>query len=56
MSTPCKGCQKRYYGCHQSCQDYGKFKEERSKMIEQRKKEYAEYDFLKHVKYNKKAR
>lgn len=26
-SCACKGCQKRFVGCHASCEDYKKFKE-----------------------------
>ena len=35
-SSPCKGCNKRYVGCHSDCEDYLKFAENRKAIREER--------------------
>lgn len=37
--TPCKGCEKRYIGCHDSCFDYAGWKQRREE-ANQRRREY----------------
>ena len=39
--NPCKGCEDRYIGCHDSCFRYGKWKEERE-VEKARRREYYE--------------
>jgi len=39
MSTCCRGCEKRYLGCHDHCEDYKAFKAE----IEERKRREKEF-------------
>jgi hypothetical protein len=37
--TDCKNCEKRTLGCHATCESYLKFKEERVKMLEEKRKQ-----------------
>lgn len=34
--APCKGCEKRHPGCHDKCDDYQEFAEERKQIRERR--------------------
>ena len=42
MKNPCYGCDHRHTRCHVDCKDYAKFRAERDKDLERRKKENAE--------------
>ena len=33
LKSPCKNCEKRYFGCHSECQDYLDFRKRRDKYI-----------------------
>ena len=52
-SCACKGCQKRFVGCHASCEDYKKFKEELKKQNDfiYRKKQVHPFGMLSIDKY-----
>jgi len=43
----CKGCARRYVGCHADCEDYKAFKQE----IEERKKREREYHLPHYYKH-----
>jgi len=47
--TPCKGCEERYIGCHDSCLKYGAWKEEREKVKQKRREYYDERRFIHEV-------
>lgn len=36
MSISCKGCTKRYVGCHSSCEIYAEYHEERQRIAKKR--------------------
>lgn len=35
-SAPCKDCEKRYLGCHSSCDDYISYRKDRDKFLKDR--------------------
>ena len=37
--APCKGCKKRYPGCHSQCEDYLVYKEENEKLKQEKRQE-----------------
>lgn len=39
MKTPCKGCEKRYVGCHAKCEDYKAYRVPFDEMQEKRRRE-----------------
>lgn len=39
ITSPCKGCENRYLGCHSKCEDYAKFKQYRERINQNRKSE-----------------
>lgn len=42
-AAPCKGCEKRYAGCHSECERYAEYSRERAEMLKARKSE-REYE------------
>lgn len=32
MIAPCKGCEKRYLGCHSKCEEYAEFKRQSAEL------------------------
>lgn len=45
-TPPCYNCEKRYLGCHDSCDKYQEFRENRNHLLnEQRKRNYLKYDY-----------
>ena len=39
INAPCKGCEKRYVGCHSKCPDYLAFKKAHDALLEKMRKE-----------------
>ena len=41
-STPCKGCQERFVGCHSTCEKYAQMRKEIDELNEKRRKAVSE--------------
>lgn len=54
--NPCKECDDRYIGCHDSCFKYGKWKEQRDEEKKKRQDLYAQEMFLYDVRYKRKKK
>ena len=45
-TPPCYNCEKRYLGCHDYCNKYQEFRQNRNHLLkEQRKRNYLKYDY-----------
>lgn len=45
-TAPCFNCQERYLGCHDYCDKYQEFRQNRNKLLnEQRKRNDLKYDY-----------
>ena len=45
-TPPCYDCEKRYLGCHEYCNKYQEFRQNRNHLLkEQRKRNYLKYDY-----------
>lgn len=50
-TPPCYDCEKRYLGCHDYCNKYQEFRQNRNQLLEeQRKRNYLEYDYYYYVR------
>ena len=50
-TPPCYNCEKRYLGCHDYCNKYQEFRQNRSHLLkEQRKRNYLKYDYYYYVR------
>lgn len=47
--TPCKGCEKRYIGCHGSCLDYHEWKTRREESNKRRREYHDANRFMNEV-------
>lgn len=47
--APCKGCQERYYGCHDRCERFGQWKEK----LHERKAREKEYNRQAHEDFRR---
>lgn len=54
--NPCKECETRYIGCHDSCFRYGKWKEKRNEMKRRQQEEYEKDIFLYDVRFKRKKK
>lgn len=45
VECPCRYCRKRYYGCHDKCEDYIKYQEFRQKLRLERQRIKGVYDY-----------
>ena len=56
MNVPCLNCDKRTMKCHCTCEDYKLYKklhDEEKKIIDMKKRAYADYCELKQQKFEK---
>jgi hypothetical protein len=50
-TPPCYNCEKRYLGCHDYCDKYQEFRQNRNKLLnEQRKRTKIECDYYYYVR------
>ncbi len=50
-TAPCFNCQERYLGCHDYCDKYQEFRQNRNKLLnEQRKRNDLKYDYYYYVR------
>lgn len=50
-TPPCYDCEKRYLGCHDYCNKYQEFRQNRNKLLnEQRKRNKIESDYYYYVR------
>jgi len=50
-TPPCYNCEKRYLGCHDYCDKYQEFRQNRNKLLnEQRKRNYLKYDYYYYIR------
>ena len=43
---PCFNCEKRYVGCHSSCEEYAEFKDQKEINRKQKKRQNIFYDYI----------